>query len=83
MKPRQFYVIPPTKIFDGEEYNIGSVADKIEEYTENAQKEAIHVREVIPINWDRIWEQFKLQGIRFEHKNFLKELIEKALKGEE
>jgi hypothetical protein len=32
------------------------------------------------LNWERIWEQFKLQGIRFEHKNFLKELIEKQLK---
>jgi hypothetical protein len=47
----------------------------------------IHVREIFPIDWEKIWKQvqddYGLNVIYDDQRKSIKELVEKQIKGEE
>lgn len=73
MKPREFWVREAIDLFGGPcllVYDL-RLADK-----------DIHVREVVPIDWEKVWKEYG--GAHFwESKEQIQELIEKQLVGEE
>ncbi len=82
MKPRDFWICLPDK----ENYNdSGSVALDPDEFTTAAQAECIHVREVVKIDWDKVWETFSQQGecgLYTIDEEMIQELVEKQLNGD-
>ncbi len=76
MKPREFWI---GEVGFLDIHQASSVPPQNESWAE--QRFIIHVREVVPIDWKKVWEQY--DGIeRFDHLE-IQNLIEKQLAGEE
>ncbi len=75
MKLKEFWV-DPKDIHDG--YHEGWF------YENGDRRRSLHVREVVPIDWEKVWDGFDF-GIMFpdQIRKLVQELVEAQLKGEE
>ncbi len=78
-KPREFYLLGYEHI--GKYYPAyePDIVDPI------LREQSIHVREVVPIDWEKVWQEYDRSGPHdgpYEDIAKIQELVERALKGE-
>lgn len=52
-------------------------------FDEDKNWEYFKVREVVPIDWEKIWKAFRLRMREESAEDIIEELVEKQLRGEE
>lgn len=81
MKPREFWIAKKeTLIFtDG---NLLHPTIQISMAVSKKFEGGIHVREVMPIDWERIWDSMAIIPPNKDAKEAFQEFVEQTLKGE-
>lgn len=72
-KPREFWVAE----LPGKSFAVSTVAPR-------PPSVRIHVREVVPIDWEKVWGEYKHEwdALPEDMYKFIQQLVEKALIGE-
>lgn len=76
-KPREFWIEPC-------DTDAKSFKDGYASLSNVEQPRTIHVREVVPIDWEKVLAEFKMRATYRDYSEFslIQELVEKSLKGE-
>lgn len=78
MKPREFWIWG--SIVSDKPINFSEI------HKQGYSASQIHAREVVPIDWEKVWQEYAMRGecgIFNDDEKIIEDLVEKQLKGEE